>query len=212
MLEEIQGARRLLARGKDLVVEGAPANNVILLHEGWAHEYKRSPDGERQILAVRLAGSVIGLSSFYAPASDRGVEALTDIIISEIAKPRLIAAMNASPGLSAGLLASLARDEAIAAQHLANLGRRSAIVRTAHFLLELGVLSNRGKADLPERFECPLSQTHLADALGMTNIHLNRVLRQLRESQLLSVSGGVVQFLDAQSLRRLADFDPSYLD
>ena len=208
---DLLGVRRMVSKGRDLLVEGQPAPAVFLLHEGWACDYKRMSNGERQIMAVRLPGSPIGLRAIFRPAIDCSVETLTDVIISEIDKARLVKALRHDPRLVESVLAALARDEAILAQHLVNVGRRSALMRTAHFLLELGILSNRGKGGLPTAYLCPLSQTHIADALGMTNIHLNRVLRQLREAGLLTVSGGQVTFLDRANLQLLAAFDPSYL-
>jgi CRP-like cAMP-binding protein len=170
--------------------------------------YKRLEDGGRQVIDFRLPGDFIGLQGLFLQASDRDIEALTDLVISEVSKIQLIAAMRNSPGLTEAFLWSLTRDEAIVTQHLVNLGRRSALVRTVHFLLELGF---RLHHSMPSSYECPLSQHILADALGITSIHLNRILRYLREKELLILSGGVVEFLNRPMLIRLAEFDPSYL-
>ncbi len=97
-------------------------------------------------------------------------------------------------------------------EHLVSLGRRNAQERTAHFLLELGArltLVGMGTAD---GYACPLSQYLLADALGLTAVHINRVLRELREAGLVSFQKGQVEFHDLAGLVALADFDLAYLD
>ena len=104
------------------------------------------------------------------------------------------------------------RDEAMVVEHLVNIGRRSAIERTAHFFMELAErLSLVGLATEAE-FKCPLSQFVLADALGLTSIHVNRVLRELREKQLLTMSRGNVRIHDLNGLRKLAGFQGGYLN
>jgi CRP-like cAMP-binding protein len=97
-------------------------------------------------------------------------------------------------------------------EHLVGLGRRSAIERTAHFLLELGARLRLVGLASADRFTCPLSQYMVADALGLTAVHINRVLRQLRERGLLTFRDGEVIFDDLDGLIALAEFDTAYLD
>ena len=98
------------------------------------------------------------------------------------------------------------------AEHLVNLGRRSADVRMAHFMLELGARLRLVGIGDQGGFACPLTQYHLADALGLSAVHVNRVLRHLREAGLLTFQRGRVRFNDIVRLRDLAGFDPDYLD
>ena len=97
-------------------------------------------------------------------------------------------------------------------EHLVNIGRRSAIERTAHFFMELAERLNLIGQATETEFKCPLSQFVLADALGLTAIHVNRVLRQLRERQLLTVRKGSVSIHDLAGLRKLAGFQGGYLN
>ncbi len=97
-------------------------------------------------------------------------------------------------------------------EHLVGLGRRNADARMAHFLLELGVRLSLVGIDSREGYACPLTQYHLADALGLSAIHVNRVLRKLREDKLVTFRDGVVVFDNYEALVALADFDPAYLD
>ena len=110
------------------------------------------------------------------------------------------------------MLWAASRDEAMVVEHLVNLGRRSADIRMAHFLLELGSrLSLVGVGDRTG-FNCPLTQYHLADALGLSAVHVNRVLRHLREAGLVTFRNGRVTFDDFSGLVALANFDVDYLD
>ena len=116
------------------------------------------------------------------------------------------------PRLGAALLWAVSRDEAMIVEHLVSIGRRSALERTAHFFMELAErLILVGEATETE-FKCPLSQFVLADALGLTAIHINRTLRQLRERQLLTLRRGSVIIHDLDALRKLAGFQGGYLN
>ena len=97
-------------------------------------------------------------------------------------------------------------------EHLVNIGRRSALVRTAHLLLELGLRLQLVGLGSEGGFACPLNQYLLADALGLTAIHMNRVLRQLRERGLVTFREGRVEFHDLAGLRNLAEYHSGYLD
>ena len=97
-------------------------------------------------------------------------------------------------------------------EHLVGIGRRDAQARMAHFLLELGSRLALVGIGSKEGFDCPLTQYHLADTLGLSAVHVNRILRQLRESGLVTFRDGHVTFHDHRGLVSLADFDPAYLD
>ena len=97
-------------------------------------------------------------------------------------------------------------------EHLVGIGRRSAAERMAHFLLELGARLALVGMGSKAGYACPLTQSHLADALGLSAVHVNRVLRQLREDGLATFRDGHVTFDDYGRLVELAEFDPAYLD
>jgi len=111
------------------------------------------------------------------------------------------------PRLAAAILWATSRDEAMVVEHLVNIGRRSALERTAHFILELyDRLKLVGLASGDE-FACPLSQNVIADALGLSAIHVNRVLRQLRERGLLTFRDRLITIHDAKALKLLAGYE-----
>jgi CRP-like cAMP-binding protein len=124
----------------------------------------------------------------------------------------LLDAFRNTPRLATAVLWAASRDEAMVVEHLVGLGRRDAHARMAHFLLELGArLALVGMGD-KTGYDCPLTQYLLADALGLSAVHVNRVLRQLREDRLVTFRDGHVAFDDYRGLVALADFDPTYLD
>jgi len=211
ILADLRNNQHTIGKRKELIHQGEKTFSAYILYEGWMCSYKQLPDGGRQVIDLRLPGDFVGLTSLFPSTSDRDVEALTDSLVVELSKAQILATMQQSSRFAEVVLWSLARDEAIAAQHLADIGRRNALVRTVHFFLELGCrLQDVGKG-AATRYECPLSQQLLADALGLTSIHINRILRHLRESDLITFSGGTVELLNLPALTQLAGFDPSYL-
>ncbi len=116
------------------------------------------------------------------------------------------------PRLAAAILWAASRDEAMVVEHLVGIGRRSALVRTAHLLIELGQRLQLVGLGSEAGYACPLSQYDLADALGLTAIHVNRVLRQLRERRLATFRGGRVELHDLPGLQALAEWHGGYLD
>lgn len=212
ILERLQGQRILIGAGRDIVYEGQHHHAAYVVREGWACSYKRLHDGGRQIIDIQIPGDFLGLRSLLLRTSDQSYVALTDIEIRKVNTDRIWEAFRESPRLAVALLWAASRDNAMVVEHLVNVGRRDALSRTAHFLLELAMrmrLIGHGNSD---SFPCPLSQTVLADSLGLTAIHLNRVLRQLREANLLVFRDGVVTFLNRESLAELTGFDLTYLD
>jgi CRP-like cAMP-binding protein len=116
------------------------------------------------------------------------------------------------PRLGAAILLGASRDEAMIVEHLANIGRRSAIERTAHIFMELAERLSLAGIAVEAEFKCPLDQFVLADALGLTAIHVNRMLRQLREQELLTFRRGTVKIHNLAKLRKLAGFQGGYLN
>ena len=144
--------------------------------------------------------------------ADHSTEPVTTIEASEVMAAELLDAFNTTPRLAAAVLWAASRDEAMVVEHLVGIGRRDARERTAHFLLELGARLKLVGLATNEGYACPLSQYMLADALGLSPVHVNRVLRELRELELVTFQQGKVTFGDFDGLVTLADFDKHYLD
>ena len=211
-LAEVQSPPMTVQRGKQLVREGQTGHKAFVLHEGWSCSYKDLPNGSRQIISFPLAGDCVGLRSVLLRTADHSFKALTNSVVSAVDGAHLLSCLSEFPRLGAALLWAASRDEAMVVEHLVSIGRRNALERTAHFFMELAErLSLVGLATEAE-FKCPLNQTVLGDALGLTPIHVNRVLRQLRERGLLTLHKGTVKIDDLNGLRKLADFRGGYLN
>jgi CRP-like cAMP-binding protein len=211
-LEEIQAKPLTVKRGRQLIHEGQTGQKAFVLQSGWACSYKDLPSGRRQIISFPIAGDCVGLRSVLLKTADHSFSALTDAVVSPVEGTHILKCVSDFPRLGVALLWAASRDEAMVVEHLVNIGRRSAIERTAHFFMELAErLSLVGLATEAE-FECPLSQFVLADALGLTAIHVNRVLRLLRERDLLTLRKGRVRIHDLNALRKLSGFQGGYLN
>lgn len=211
-LERFYRRRRTFLSGQEMIHEGQTNASAFILADGWAYSYKVLRDGERQIVEFQIPGDFLGLRSILFRTSDHSVEALTRIEASEVLATDILDAFARAPRLATAVLWAASRDEAMVVEHLVNLGRRTAEERMAHFLLELGArLRLIGVGD-KTGYDCPITQYHLADALGLSAVHVNRVLRRLREAGLLTFQHGSVTFDDFARLRTLASFDTAYLD
>ena len=211
-LADLQSRTIKVKRGKQLVQEGQTGHQAFILQAGWACSYKLLPNGSRQIISFPIAGDCVGLRSVLLRTADHSFSALTDAVVSSVDGTRILQTVHDFPRLASAILWAASRDEAMVVEHLVSVGRRSAIERTAHFFMELvGRLRLIGLATAAE-FKCPLSQYVLADALGLSAIHVNRVLRQLRERELLTIHKGKVTIHDLDGLRALAGFHGGYMN
>lgn len=205
-------ARHPVAAGHDILVEGDRVDHAWLLLEGWACRFATLPDGRRQIIGFVLPGE---LCAAWPPASERAryaVRTLTAARLASIPFDRMPALLAEHPGLGEQVRAAAAIEQSVLAAWLANLGLRKAPERIAHLFCELahriGSASPRGRA---ESVRLPLTQQELAEALGLTNVHVNRVLQRLKRLGLIEFRRGVLLLRDIDKLRELAGFDEGYL-
>ncbi|MCZ8152643.1 MAG: Crp/Fnr family transcriptional regulator [Rhodobacteraceae bacterium] len=212
VMSDLYRRRRSFPVGGDIIHQGQTDQCAYVLASGWASSYKILVDGTRQIVDFQIPGDFIGLRSVLFRTSDHNVEPITPVQASEVTQRDLLDAFTRTPRLATAVLWAASRDEAMVVEHLVDLGRRSATVRMAHFLLELGArLRLVGMAN-HHGYDCPLSQYLLADALGLSAVHVNRVLRELREAGLVTFQKGRVVFDDYEALVEFAGFDRDYLD
>ena len=205
-LAALQSEPVRVKQGGELVYEGQTGHKAYILQAGWACSFKLLPDGGRQIIRFPLPGDCVGLRSVLLRTSDHSFSALTDVVVSSVDTTNMLRVFNEFPRLGAAILWAASRDEAMVVEHLVSIGRRSAIERTAHFFLELAERLQLVGLASDKAFDCPLNQYVLADTLGLSAIHVNRVLRQLRERKLLTLRDRKVQILDPAGLRLLAGY------
>lgn len=183
----------------------------VVIGNGWAHSYHLLADGSRQIIDFHLPGDLVGSHFGVIPVPGTVAVTLTDCLVGKLDE-RALEQLEHAPGRLSQLLHwSGAREKAIIQQHLVSTGRRSAMAGLAHLLLELGERLKLVLLAGDDGFRCPLTQEHLADALGLTSIHVNRMLRELRRMGALTFKQGYVAFHDRDRLVQLAGFEPSFL-
>lgn len=212
VLDGLRQRHRVLVTGHDVVQQGQPGQTAYILLSGWACSYKILPDGARQVVDVQVPGDFLGLRSVLLHISDHSIEPIGEIEVSEVLVTDLLEIFATTPRLATAILWAASRDEAMVVEHLVDLGRRNAVERMAHFLLELEARLSLVGLGSKAGYDCPLTQYLLADALGLSAVHVNRVLRELRESGLVTFRDGLVTFDDYPGLVALAEFDRSYLD
>jgi len=211
-LAQFDRRRRSFEPGHEMIHEGQTNASAFVLSRGWACSFKLLPNGARQIVDFQIPGDFLGLRSILFRTADHSIEAVTRIEATEVLASDLLDAFARAPRLATAILWAASRDEAMVVEHLVNIGRRSAEGRVAHFLLELGARLALAGAGDRAGFDCPLTQYHLADALGLSAVHVNRVLRHLREEGLVTFQRGRVTFDDFSRLQVIAGFDTAYLD
>lgn len=219
--EALSDADRASANGLGMVLKRYPAqatvtregdseDRIFLVSSGWSCVYTDLFGGDRQIVDFPVGGDVIGLQARQSP-SRVSFKAITELTVFEMTAKALTAAAEHSPTLASQLLSVAARQRAILIEHLIDVGRRSGVERVAHLLLEMGARQHYGQIAGIDVYECPLTQSDLADALGLTAIHVNRVLKELRQRGLLSFQHRIVEFLNLNDLIEFTDFNTSYL-
>ncbi len=212
ILDNLHGRRKSYSAGRDLVHQGQADQPAYVLAEGWVCSYRLLPGGGRQIVDFQIPGDFLGLRSMLCRTAGQSIEPLTKVQASVVAPSDLKDVFARNPRLATAVLWAASRDDAMVVEHLVGIGRRNAVERTAHLLLELGARLTLVGLGTKAGYDCPLSQYLLADALGLSSVHVNRCLRELREDGLLTFRNGRVDLTDFNGLVALADFDQDYLD
>jgi len=204
----IINSERLVKKRQDLVVVGSEYHNLCFVKDGYAIRYKLLRNGKRQILNVILPGDVIGFPVSFFDRSIYSVVAVSDLTYNICPLDAYVQLCYEQPQFGLALSWLAAHEAAIYAEHIVDLGRRTPLERLAHFLLEIHArLLAVGRAE-ENSFDLPFSQEVMADVLGLSLPHLNRVMQQLRAEQLIVSRSRVVELTDMESLRTLAHYQP----
>ena len=197
--------------GTLLIRAGKRLENSTLLLDGFLSRYKDMANGRRQVTEVAVPGDFADLHSFALKRLDHDIAAMSDCIVATVPHEKLEDLTRTHPRLTRIYWFTTNLDAAIHREWELSLGQRSAEQRLAALICELQVrLGLIGMAD-ESGFDLPLKQVHLSECVGLTPVHVNRMLRVLRERGLMSFSGARVTLHDLPGLRRLAEFDEGYL-
>jgi CRP-like cAMP-binding protein len=207
-----RGVRNLrFPRARDVVIRGGHNDCIYFNRDGWLARYKILHKGSRQIMDFILPGQIFGVQACLFQHAPYSVLTITEANVAAIPFDMVDNVFKRDPALAKALFWSAVQEAAIVGEHLVDTGRRSAYERVSHLLLELLVRLNRSHRGGEMTFSIPLTQELIADALGLTNVHVNRTLRALREDKLIAVDGRSVTIVDFESLSLLSDFEQSYL-
>lgn len=194
-----------------IVRAGDRLHHSTLLIEGIMSRYIDDRRGLRQLVAVHVPGDFVDLHAFPLKALDHDVATMTSVTVGIVPHEQLAAIMRAMPKLTRKLWFATLLDAAIHRAWLFRLGRLDAIGRVAHFLCETNArLVSAGLSD-GRRFALGINQTDLAEICGLTSVHVNRVMRSLREDHLCVFRSSLVEILDLERLTKRGQFDPAYL-
>jgi len=195
----------------DILSTGDGFDYACLVVSGIVARFVQLRDGSRQYTAFHMPGDMADIHRVATPAVASSLQTLSTATIIRFPTKDLKAAALASPGITQAFWAYATVDAALLTQWVVNLGRRDAKSRMAHFLCEIGMRSEQsGLADRHE-FILDASQAQIGDALGLTPVHVNRTLKSLKESKLVSTDGRIIRVLNWPALAALGDFDPTYL-
>jgi CRP-like cAMP-binding protein len=194
-----------------LVGAGAPLTHSILLVEGVVARHKDLADGQRQITELHVPGDFVDLHGYLLKRLEHHVSTLTPSRVAFIPHAALTGITEREPHLGRMLWLSTMIDGAVQRERILSIGRRPAVGRIAHLVCELFArLEVVGLTD-GDSFALPVTQLDLADATGLTSVHVNRMLRQLRHEGLMTFRSGIVEIHDLPRLEQVAEFDRSYL-
>jgi CRP-like cAMP-binding protein len=192
--------------GEELIAEGQTTRRARFIVSGWANSQRVLADGRRQTFSFILPGDGLGMCPHRPPPALCSVVAATSLETVDAEPVMEVIHRGQSPGLSNAIAAAARLDDILALDHMTRLGSQTAYERLAHFLLELQHrLELAGLGD-SHRFPMPLTQEMLADALGLSIVHINRTLQQLRRDRLIELRSGVAVLLDREAMVSLADF------
>jgi CRP-like cAMP-binding protein len=202
---------RLLHADKIVIRAGEELNTSMLLLEGWMARSKDLQSGERQVTELHVAGDFADLHAFTLKQLDHDVLTLSECTVAIVPHDRLQDITERYPHLGRAYWFATNVDAAIHREMALSLGQRSALSRMAHLFCELYVrLEVVGRANR-DGFNLPLTQRELSECLGLTVVHANRTLQELRRRKLVEFEKGRLTVLDRRGLEGIADFDPAYL-
>ncbi|HEV2747915.1 MAG TPA: Crp/Fnr family transcriptional regulator [Allosphingosinicella sp.] len=202
---------RDMAEGRVIVEADVMLGECTLLIDGMVARYKDLADGQRQIMELHVPGDFLDLHSFLLKRLEHNVGAMTPVRLALVPHDAIRRITEQHPHLARLLWFSTLLDAAIHRERILSVGRRTALARISHLLCELYVrLRVVGLTD-GLRFRLPLTQADIADACGLTAVHVNRMLRKLRDEDLLTFRGGDVVIHHWERLQRLAEFSSAFL-
>ena len=210
MLLSVIKSRRHVARHQDLIREGDRPENVLVILDGFACRYKLMPKARRHLMALLIPGDFCDLHVALLNYMDHGISTLSPCEVAEIPRA-VIETLTDNRRIARALWWATLVDEATLREWLANMGQRDANRQTAHLFCELLCrLQAVGRAT-HNSYDLPLTQSDLSDVLGRSDVHMNRILQELRAGGLVAFGSRRLEILDVERLKAYCGFNPNYL-
>ena len=207
----LSGQTRRFSANEDIVSPGERVEHSCLIAHGLAGRFDQMLDGERQVTSFYIAGDMCDLHSVVAPRASWSITALNHVTAVLVPHRQIRELCISYPGLAIAFWRDGTVDASVFAKWVGNLGRKNAKARIAHIFCEMGLRNETAGLGSKTAFELPLSQKRLGDAAGITSVHVNRVLQEMRREGLLQFSNGHVTIPHWNTLASVAEFDPAYL-
>ncbi|MFA6117919.1 MAG: Crp/Fnr family transcriptional regulator [Sphingomonas sp.] len=202
---------RFFSAGTHIVEKGDRPHYVHILLSGWAARYELLSDGSRSITAFLVPGDICDQHATAIGRMDHSILTLTPATVAYVPNGRLEAIARAYPRVAQALWWATLVDEAVLRAWLVNIGRRGAFEAIGHLLCELHVRLGTAGLTGNAHFELPITQNEIADAQGLTTVHVNRMLRRLRKEGYITLASGRLVINDVARLEAATGFDPGYL-
>jgi CRP-like cAMP-binding protein len=202
---------RPISANAHLVRDGDRTEHCCLLLSGFAHRYKITGEGARQIISIHMASEFVDLQNGLLSIADHSVQMLTDAEVAYIPQAAVHDVILADPAVARALWVDTLIDASIFREWVVNVGRRDSRARVAHLLCEFSLRLEAAGLARGHDYELPMTQEQLADAVGLTSVHVNRVLKQLGEDGLIDRDKRRVVIQDWKRMADVGDFNERYL-
>jgi CRP-like cAMP-binding protein len=200
-----------LAAGQHLIRDGEESTTCYVLLSGYACRYKTTSAGARQIVSFHMAGDVVDLQHLLLSRADHSIQAITELTFAVTPAVELKKVAQANPTIADAFWRDTLIDASVFREWVLNVGRRDAKQRVAHMLCEFATRREAAGLGSPTSFELPMTHEDIADATGLTNVHVNRTLALLAAEGLIARDKRQVEIADWERMRGAADFDAAYL-
>ncbi|KQP89392.1 Crp/Fnr family transcriptional regulator [Methylobacterium sp. Leaf117] len=196
---------------QDIVCDGEMASQCCLILEGWACRYKMLGEGKRQIFSFHIAGDIPDPHSLHIPLMDHSLATMTQATVAFIPHAAMHSLTLRFPSITGVLWRDTLVDAAIFREWMMCMGQRSSYNHLAHLFCELYLKQEAVGLAGEHRCTLPITQADLADASGISNVHVNRVLKEMRGNGLITLHGNTLVIQAWEALIRAAEFDETYL-
>lgn len=208
---ELEFRQRVYADEEDIIRIGDATRTLFVIQSGWAIRHRALEDGRRQIVNFMLPGDIFDLQALADLDADHTVTAIDRVKVHHFEAKQFLSLLRRDADLASAFWWAAVQEESILREQIVRVGRRSARERIGHLLLELQRRVRAIDPSVEASFPLPVSRAHLADALGLTIVHVSRTISAMKRADLIAEREGQIEILDQGRLKRLSQFDDEYL-